>query len=70
MNLIDIQAESDFRWQERAAILAGDRKELTELERQIANKEANEFEKQERAKLTYENDTDIQHGAWNRKDPR
>jgi hypothetical protein len=55
----DIQVESDYRWQERAGILAGDRKELTALEREIANKEANEFENKERAKLTYENSADI-----------
>ena len=58
MTLSDIQTESDYRWQERAGILAGARKKLTETERQIASKEANEFENQERTKLN-ENSADI-----------
>ena len=59
MTLSEIQSESDYRWQERAGILAGDRKELTALEREIASREANEFENQERAKLTNENDAGV-----------
>lgn len=54
MTVTEITAEADYRWAERAAILAGERKELTEQERMIASKEAIEFENQERAKHAYE----------------
>lgn len=59
MTVAEITAEADHRWMERAGILAGDRKELTEQERTIASKEANDFENQERAKLTYESTSGI-----------
>jgi len=50
MNRDDIQKESDYRWIERAAILAGDRK-LTDEERRLVNEEILAFEKEQYAQI-------------------
>lgn len=56
MTLPEIQAESDYRWLERAGMTAGD-KELTEEQRRAISKEILEFENTERAKLiTHQNE--------------
>lgn len=51
MTSSDLQSESDYRWQERAAIYAGDRK-LTEHERMLVNQEILAFENKERLNNT------------------
>jgi len=59
MTTAEITAEADYRWMERAGVLAGDRKVLTETERMIASKEAIDFENAERVKSNYADQTSI-----------
>jgi hypothetical protein len=49
MTTVEIIAEADYRWHERAGIYAGSR-ELTEQERELVNKEILAFENAERTK--------------------
>lgn len=59
----DLQFESDYRWLERAAIYAEDRK-LTEHERMLVNQEILAFENKER------NDTHEDQSPTTKSNPK